>query len=67
MGEYTITVDGMMCRGCEATVRRALTALSGVSEVAPDAEADVVRVVGRPDAEERVRRTLEEIGYDPAE
>jgi len=40
----TIAVKGMKCGGCEATVREAVGACSGVTAVAPDHKSNTVEV-----------------------
>ena len=63
----TFKVNAIHCASCENTIRTALSRLPGVSVVVPSAERNDVRVsfddsqVG----EERLRATLEEVGFEP--
>jgi copper chaperone len=66
MESSRIRVDGMTCGGCVASVRRAVTALGGVSRV--DASvADAVVTVDfdpRQTTLDAVKRAIEEAGFD---
>jgi copper chaperone CopZ len=45
--EHRFEVEGMRCGGCEGSVRRALEALEGVTEVSADHRRGEVKVVAR--------------------
>ncbi|APE95071.1 heavy-metal-associated domain-containing protein [Halodesulfurarchaeum formicicum] len=58
----TITVEGMTCGHCEATVEEALQAVSGVTEATADREAEEATVTGDADAASLVQ-AVEDAGY----
>lgn len=66
MVEYTISVDGMECHGCERVIRSRLTDLSGVIDAVPDAANGEVRIYGDPDIRNQIRETITDAGYEPS-
>ncbi len=64
-GEITLSVGGMMCPHCEATVKKALESLSFVEEAEADHESGTVRVVlsAKPD-EQALRAAVEAEEYE---
>jgi len=64
----TITVQEIHCESCEHTIATALSRLSGVLRVTPDAETNQVKISYDELAlnEANLRSALAEIGYDPA-
>ena len=59
-----LSVDGMMCPHCEATVKKALEALPAVDEAAADHETGTVTVrLLSPPGEEELREAIEKAGY----
>ena len=44
MGTHTFRVEDIHCGGCESAIRKALTRLGGVSDVAPDSVTNQVTV-----------------------
>ncbi|MGM0370887.1 MAG: heavy-metal-associated domain-containing protein [Halobacteriota archaeon] len=58
----TITVEGMTCGHCEATVEEALQAVSGVTEATADREAEEATINGDADAASLVQ-AVEDAGY----
>ncbi|MHB9286751.1 heavy-metal-associated domain-containing protein [Halobacteriales archaeon Cl-PHB] len=58
----TLTVEGMSCEGCEATVEEALESVDGVEGAEADEDSGSVRVEGDADADD-LRRAVEEAGY----
>ncbi|MEU4119389.1 cation transporter [Kitasatospora sp. NPDC028055] len=61
----TYTVSGMSCGHCEKAISEELSALTGVTEVAADAQAGTVTVSSAvPLAEEQVRAAIDEAGYE---
>lgn len=60
-----LTVDGMACDGCEATVEEALEDLAGVTGAAADHERDMVSVEGDADSDDLVT-AIEAAGYEPS-
>jgi len=63
----TFKVDDIHCGSCENTIRTALSRLEGVAMVVPSAERNDVKVSFDDTriAEERLRATLEEVGFAP--
>ena len=61
----TFKVSEIHCASCENTIRTALSRLPGVALVVPSAERNDVKVSfdDTQVAEERVRATLEEVGF----
>jgi copper chaperone CopZ len=66
--EHRIRIRGMTCQHCVASVKRALEALDGVSEVKVDLEKAMATFVGKgPDALEKAKRAVQEAGYEVEE
>lgn len=61
-----VRVHGMTCAGCEKNIDFALSALAGVERVQADYRTGNVTIAYDPDltSMERVRKALEDIGYD---
>jgi len=60
-----LLVEGMMCPHCEATVKKAIEKIEGVTEAAADHENGIVTVTsGSPISEDIFRSAVEEAGYD---
>ncbi len=60
----TMTVEGMMCPHCEATVKKTLEAISGVESAKPSFKSGKVEVVlSAPVADEILRSAVENDGY----
>lgn len=66
MAHETLTVTGMSCGGCEQNVEDALGDLDGVAAVEADHEADTVEVDADGAADDAIRATIEDAGYEPA-
>lgn len=60
--EFTITVKGMHCGGCEQTVEDALREVDGVTDAAADRETEEAAVSGTADADDLVE-AVEAAGY----
>ena len=62
----TLDVDGMVCDGCENSVKLALAGLAGVEVVYADHETKTVRVEHDPDAidETALGEAIEAIGFE---
>ena len=62
--EKTMRIEGMMCMHCEATVKKALEALDGVSaaEVSHEKGTAVV-TLSAPVADEVLKKAVEEKDY----
>lgn len=63
MEGISVTVEGMTCSHCEASVKRNLEGIKGVSEVMADKNTNSVKIIGSGYKMEKVRKTIEEIGY----
>ena len=63
----TFQVSEIHCASCENTIRTALSRLPGVALVVPSAERNDVKVSfdDAQVAEEELRATLEEVGFEP--
>jgi copper chaperone len=63
----TFKVNEIHCANCENTIRTALSRLPGVAVVVPSAERNDVKVSfdDTQVAEEELRATLEEVGFEP--
>lgn len=63
--EVELTVEGMSCAGCEASLRFALSSLAGVTQAKADFRAKKVEVAFDSSLtdEDEVRRTIEDMGY----
>ena len=63
----TFKVNEIHCDSCENTIRTALSRLPGVALVVPSAERNDVKVSfdDTQVAEDQVRATLEEVGFEP--
>jgi copper chaperone len=67
MATRTLTVTGMSCTGCEASVEDALAALDGVERVAADHEADTVELVADGSvSDDDIAAVVDEAGYELA-
>lgn len=60
--ELTLSVDGMHCGHCKASVERGLAALPGVQTVTVDLAQKQVTLRGAVDAQ-TVCNTIEDLGY----
>ena len=62
--EKTMKIEGMMCKHCEASVKKALEALEGVSEAFPSHEAGEAKVILSADVSDEVlKTTVEALDY----
>ncbi len=62
--EQTISVSGMSCTGCEATVEEALEEIGGVDGVDADHEADSVTLhLSETVPDEDIEQTVSDAGY----
>ena len=60
---FSIAVENIKCGGCANSIRKALSAVEGVTEVAVDIEQGEVRVEGDAAARAGVAKRLLELGY----
>lgn len=64
MATKTLKVEGMMCGHCEATVKKALEALEGVSEAKVSHEAGTAVVTLKDDvADDVLKKAVEDKDY----
>ncbi|WP_435334938.1 heavy-metal-associated domain-containing protein [Haloarchaeobius sp. TZWWS8] len=61
--DTTLTVTGMSCGHCEATVEDALAGVDGVESVTADHEADEATIEGTAPVDDLVA-AVEDAGYD---
>ncbi len=61
--EVTIQVAGMTCSHCEATVKRNLESLEGISNVEASNKSQEVKITGSNIDLERVKETINGLGY----
>jgi uncharacterized protein len=60
----TIKVKGMTCSHCEATVKRNLEALKGITNVVADHRRETVKITGKDIDLEKVKNTVNKLGYN---
>lgn len=60
----TVNVSGMTCSHCEANVKRNLEAISGITSVVADNRTDTVKITGQKINIEKVKNTVNELGYN---
>lgn len=67
MASTTIMVKEIHCSSCEHTIRTALGREDGVRALVPSAERNDVRITFDETkvSEDRLRRALAEVGYEP--
>ena len=63
----TLTVPGMHCGHCEASVKEEVSAVRGVASVAVDLDSKLVTVSGEELDEAALRAAVTEAGYDVTE
>ncbi len=59
----TVTVEGMTCSHCEASVKRGLEGISGIDEVMANNDTNSVKIIGAGYKMDKVKSTIEELGY----
>lgn len=64
MKETTLTVVGMTCNHCKASVESALNELDGVTNATVSLADNNVTIIHEDVATERLVEAIEEIGYD---
>lgn len=63
MEGVSVTVEGMTCSHCEASVKKNLEAIKGISEVLADKNTNSVKIYGSGFKMDKVKQTVEQIGY----
>lgn len=61
--EITVKVTGMTCSHCEATVKRNLEAMEGITNVEADNRNESVKITGTNIDLEQVKNTINQLGY----
>jgi copper chaperone CopZ len=61
--EITVKVTGMSCSHCEATVKRNLESLEGITHVEANNRNQSVRISGMHIDLEKVKKTINGLGY----
>ena len=61
--EIEIKVTGMSCSHCEATVKRNLESMEGITNVEADSRNSVVKISGSNIDLEQVKDTVNKLGY----
>jgi copper chaperone CopZ len=61
--ELELTVEGMMCGGCESSVQKIVGAMGGVQNVKADHAAGKVLVAGEGLDREAVAKCITDAGY----
>ncbi len=59
----TVQVEGMTCSHCEANVKKNLEALKGISNVIADNRSNIVKISGAKINLEKVKETVNSLGY----
>ena len=59
----TVRVEGMTCSHCEASVKRGLEGIRGIQEVMANNNTNSVKIIGSEYKMEKVKLTIEELGY----
>ncbi len=61
--EITVKVTGMSCSHCEATVKRNLETIEGITNVEADNRNQKVKISGTNIDLEKVKETINGLGY----
>ncbi len=65
MKETILTVNGMMCGGCENRVKNAIKNIEGIENVIADHNTGKVTVTSNNEvSKEIIKETLQDIGYE---
>lgn len=60
----TINIEGMACMKCAARVEKALSGLSGVTEVKVNLENKTAEIEAENVTDENLKETIEDLGFD---
>ena len=63
----TLQIDGMSCQHCVGSVKEALEAIEGLSEVVVDLDAGKAAFTNAGVDRETIRSAIRSIGFDPGE
>ena len=61
-----IIIANLKCNGCASTIKKELSSLSGIKEVAVDVERDAVKVTYENIDRESITNKLHSLGYPEA-
>lgn len=66
MQNIVLKVDGMTCSHCENRIKKAVTNLTGVSNIVVNLAEKTVTVDSNPSliSEAQIRETIQKVGYD---
>ena len=65
MNDFEIKVNGMVCSGCEARVKNAVSTIKGVEKVEASHETGIVKVTANEGVTLRViEEIIEDIGFE---
>lgn len=65
MNNFEIKVKGMVCSGCEARVKNAVSTINGVEKVEANHETGIVNVTASEGVTQRVvEEKIEDIGFE---
>ncbi len=59
----TVTVKGMTCSHCEATVKKNLEALEGIDSVIANSKTDMVKISGKNINLDKVQNVIDRLGF----
>ena len=59
----TVRVEGMTCSHCEANVKRNLESIKGITSVVADNRNNIVKISGSKINLEKVKETVNSLGY----
>tara|TARA_B100000767_G_C19478860_1_gene415325 strand:+ start:266 stop:532 length:267 start_codon:yes stop_codon:yes gene_type:complete len=58
-----IQIENLKCGGCASTIKKAILAIEGVSEIEIDIEKSMVSITSKHDNVEEIRLKLSKLGY----
>ena len=68
MKELKLTVEGMVCEGCENRVKSAISVMDGVENVDANHNTGIVTVNVKEDLDiAKIKEKIEDLGYDVIE
>ena len=65
MKETLLKVKGMVCNGCENSIKNALEIMEGIKKVVADHISGIVTVTANNDvSEDKMKEKIEDIGFE---
>ena len=58
-----IQIENLKCGGCASTIKKAILAIEGVSEIEIDIEKSIVLIISENDSAEQIKLKLSKLGY----